>query len=256
VGPFLFLAVLGAALWVACWALLPESLPVNRRQPFYPNVLMHSYVETLVHTRFVLLCLAMALAGGGFLLYVGTASDVVLNILKLGPTQFGWMFGPIVSGLIIGSVASSRMAGRVSGLTTVSVGFGIMALGAVINLVVNFPTVGVPVVCKVFPLSIYTFGFALVAPVLTIQSLDLFPTRRGLASSMQGFSHVLVFALISGLAASMVYGSGLKHAVGLVILMGASVLAFVGSRLVNPNPDGSGPRPPTPMVFNPIPDGD
>ena len=54
------------------------------------------------------------LGGGGFLLYVGTAPDVVLNILKLSETQFAWLFIPIVSGLILGSVVTTRVAGRIS----------------------------------------------------------------------------------------------------------------------------------------------
>jgi MFS transporter, DHA1 family, multidrug resistance protein len=78
------------------------------------------------------------------------------------------------------------------------------------------------------PLAIYTFGFSLVIPVVTIESLDLVPHRRGLAASLQGFSHVLVFALISSLVVPLVYRSGPRHAVGLAALMLVSYLSYVG----------------------------
>ncbi|HWH72432.1 MAG TPA: hypothetical protein VNT26_23930 [Candidatus Sulfotelmatobacter sp.] len=69
---------------------------------------------------------------------------------------------------------------------------------------------------------------ALVAPVVTIQSRDLFPQRKGLASSLQGFAQILVFALISSLGARLVYRSGPKHATGLAVMMGRSGLAYYG----------------------------
>ncbi len=82
----------------------------------------------------------------------------------------------------------------------------------------------------VLPLGVYTFGFALAAPAITIQGLDLFPDRKGLASSLQGFVHTLIFALIAGLVAPLVYRSGLKHAAGLAVFMLLSWLAHRGYR--------------------------
>lgn len=79
----------------------------------------------------------------------------------------------------------------------------------------------------VLPLALYTFGFALFAPVATILCLDLFPDRRGLASSLQGFAHVIVFALISGFVAGMVYRSAFKHALGMALLL---ALNWIGWR--------------------------
>jgi len=97
-GPFLFLGLLGLALWWACRVGLAESLPGHLRQSFHPQPLLRSYTAALCHPTFLLLCLALAFGGGGFLLYVATAPDVALNILGLSETQFGWLFVPIVSG--------------------------------------------------------------------------------------------------------------------------------------------------------------
>jgi MFS transporter, DHA1 family, multidrug resistance protein len=227
-GPFGFLACLGVALWCACRFGLPESLPAHLRHAFHPGNLSRAYVSTLSQPAFMLMCLAMALGGGGFLLYVATAPDVVLNILKLSETQFGWMFVPMVSGMILGSAASGKLAGRVEPARIVRLGFFLMAAGAVVNLAANALTAP-RIPWAVLPLGIYTFGFSLVVPVVTVESLDLVPHRRGLASSLQGFSHVLVFALISSLAAPLVYRSGARHAVGLAILMALSCVSYVAA---------------------------
>ena len=227
-GPFGFLALFGIVLWCACRVGLPESLPAHLRHSFHPAKLARAYMSTLRQPAFMLMCLAMAIGGGGFLLYVATAPDVVLNILNLSETQFGWMFVPLVSGLILGSATSSKLAGRIESTRAVQLGFLLMAVGAGANLLVN--TLTVPrILWAVFPLTIYTFGFSLVVPVLTVESLDLVPHRRGLAASLQGFSHVLVFALISSFAAPLVYRSGPKHAIGLAAMMALSYVSYIAS---------------------------
>lgn len=228
-GAFVFLGLLGMVLWMGCHLALPESLPRHARQSFHPGRLLRSYAEALCHRRFLLLCLALAFGGGGFLLYVATAPDVAINILGLKETQFGWLFLPIVSGMIAGAALSGRLAGRVAPARLVRGGFAIMGAGAALNLAVNL-WMSLRVPWAVLPLTVYTFGFALVAPVITIQSLDVFPQRRGLASSLQGFFHTVIFAIIAGVAAPWVHRSGPKHATGMALLAAASWLAYRGSQ--------------------------
>ena len=241
-GPFCFLGLFGALLWCACRFGLPESLPVHLRQPFHPGNLSRGYASTVSQPAFVFMCLAIAFGGGGFLLYVATAPDVAVNILHLSETQFGWLFVPLVSGLILGSAVSSKLAGRIAPRRLVQQGFIWMGLGVFVNLIVN--TWFVPrVPWAVLPLTIYTFGFSLVVPVVTVESLDLVPTRRGLAASLQGFSQILIFALISSFAAPLIYRSGLKHAAGLAVMMCLSCLAYILGRAASKpasQPAGSG----------------
>lgn len=228
-GPFLFLGLLGVALWLACWLALPESLPLHLRQVFHPGRLLRSYTAALRHPTFVLLCLALGFGGGGFLLYVATAPDVAINILGLTETQFGWLFGPIVLGLVVGSALSGRLAGHIAPARLVRWGFALMAAGAGLNVIGNL-WLPQRVWWAIPPLYTYTLGFALMAPVVTILSLDLFPRNRGLASSLQGFVQTLIFALISALAAPVVYRSGIRHAVGLLFMMALSWLAYRSTR--------------------------
>jgi DHA1 family bicyclomycin/chloramphenicol resistance-like MFS transporter len=68
----------------------------------------------------------------------------------------------------------------------------------------------------------------------------MIPQRKGLAASLQGFSQILIFALISSFVARLVYRSGFKHAVGLAILMGLSWLAYRGSQRFSSVPSECG----------------
>ncbi len=228
-GPFVFLGLLGIVLGAACHWGLPESLPPHLRHSFHPGHLLRGYREALGHLPFLLSCLALACGAGGFLLYVATAPDVVLNILHLSERQFGWMFVPIVAGLMLGSMLSARLAGRLEPARQVRYAFLLMGSGTAVNLAVNY-WLAPRVPWAVLPLTLYTLGFSLIAPVLSLDGLDMLPHRRGLASSLQGFIGVLVFAGIAGWAASLVYRSGLKHAAGQAAFLALCWLGYYGYR--------------------------
>jgi DHA1 family bicyclomycin/chloramphenicol resistance-like MFS transporter len=90
-----------------------------------------------------------------------------------------------------------------------------MIVAAGLNVAYNLmltPTLPV----AVLPLMLYTFGRALATPGLTVLGLDLFPQHRGLASSLQSFVQMLVFALVAGILAPLLYDSGLKLACGML----------------------------------------
>ncbi|HWQ90982.1 MAG TPA: multidrug effflux MFS transporter [Clostridia bacterium] len=224
-GPFVFLGLLGTCLLWACHRALPETLHDHKRQSFQPKHLARAYWETIRNPAFLGVSLALALGGGGFLLYVATAPDVALNILGLSETQFGWLFAPIVAGLMMGAALTSHKATSLSLSRWAAVGYASMAVGASLNLIYCL-TCSPRLPWAVLPLGVYTFGFALVAPAATIQALDIFPQRKGLASSLQGFFQTLVFAVVSSGVARLVYRSGLKHAVGMAAMLVMSWMAY------------------------------
>ena len=64
---------------------------------------------------------------------------------------------------------------------------------------------------------------------MTVTTLEMFPSMRGLAASMQTFTFMLMFSIVSGLIAPLVYGSALHFAalsiVGAVFGIGCWILA-------------------------------
>ena len=63
-------------------------------------------------------------------------------------------------------------------------------------------------------MSLLAFGIALVFPIITLAILDMYPHRRGGASSLQAFVGLLGNALIAGLLSPLLSGSGLHLALG------------------------------------------
>ncbi len=57
------------------------------------------------------------------------------------------------------------------------------------------------------PISVFAFGWALNVPVVTLMVLDLFPMRRGMASSLQAVIGSTANGLVAGVIAPMVMHS-------------------------------------------------
>ena len=58
----------------------------------------------------------------------------------------------------------------------------------------------------VLPIMIYGVGFAMAMPSVSLITLDLFPTRRGMAASLQGFVSGMVNTLTAGIIAPAATG--------------------------------------------------
>lgn len=223
---FLFLGSFGALMLLVCWRSLPESLPAARRHAFHPGVIARAYWEVLRDRRFLLLALAFGLSFGGIALYIGSAASFVVGILHLPETGFGWMFIPLIGGMVCGSAAAGRLATRMPQARQILVGYGVIGAAVLVNVLYNALFVAA-LPWAVLPLFFYAFGVALAMPALTLAGMSLFPERSGLAASLQGFVQMVVFALVSGLLAPVLFDSALKLACGVLAAAVASALCWL-----------------------------
>ena len=224
---FVFLAAFGALMILLVYRGLPESLPREQRHAFHGVAIARNYLMVLRNRQFLLLSIAVGLAFGGLSLYIGSAANFVMVILKLPETAFAWLFIPMIAGMTLGSAWGGKAAARKTPASMVWLGFAIMGGASVISVAYNYFFVA-DIPWAVLPLAIYTFGLAVAMPAIQVSALALFPNNRGLASSMLSFIQMMLFAMVSGLVAPMLFDSALKLALG----VGAGVAAsFVCWRL-------------------------
>lgn len=223
---FIFLAVFGIALTLATWRLLPETLPVAQRQSLHPAQLLRGYRAVFGSPAFVLLGLTAALNFCGFFLYVMSAPVFILEHLGLGTTGFIWLFGPAVGGMMLGSLLSERMAGVWRPGRTVGAGFALMFAAVLANLLVS---AGLPGAERwiVLAVGLYCCGMSIATPTLNILALDLFPARRGMASSCQSFMQIGINALLAGVVAPLLWTSTLSLATGMALFVGLGVSCWL-----------------------------
>ena len=221
----IFLALCAYTLvlgWV-CWQHLPETVPRDQRQPFNPRFLAQSYGAIFSSFLFHMKAGITALNFAGLFLYI-TASPVLLPVhLKLGPSEFAWLFVPTVSGIFLGSMAANRMAGKKTFARQIWIGFGFMLGAVAFNVGYHlFQPPALP--WTVLPMFFFTFGSSMIAPGATLLALDLFPHIRGTAASCQSFVTTLLGALVAGVISPALSHSVLALALGQA---GFAVLALV-----------------------------
>ena len=215
---FWFLAWFAVALMILVWKFLPETLDPTKRQSLLPAKVLGNFQKVFSHKAMLPLALTVGCNFGGFFLYVLAAPVFLLEHLKVSNQGFGWLFVPTVTGMILGSYTSRRLAGKRTPAQTVSIAYKVMFAACALNIFICiFVEPGVP--WSVIPVMIYNFGMALAMPTITLLALDLFPTMRGLVSSAQAFIQTLISTLSAGLVVPLLYHSPLRMAIGMAIFM-------------------------------------
>ena len=222
---FVFLCLYASVLAAVLWWIMPETLPATDRQSLQPTNLFRGYQRIFSSAVFWRTSLALTLSFQGFFLYIVGAPAFGRNHLGLAPTEFAWIFLPGVAGTMIGSAISTRMAGRFSLGRAIGIGFGLMLLSALTNLVLNWR--GVPALpWAVMHLTIYTLGLALAMAPLQVRLLDLMPTRRGMVTSCHGCLQSALIAVNAGIVVPLLWHSTFSMALGMLGCILAAVLLY------------------------------
>ena len=215
---FWFLALVGAILWITNFRLLPETLHPSHRQPFNVRHLMRGYWALGSSPKFLLLALASGVPFNGMFLYVLSAPAFLGEHLKLEPTQFFWFFVLTISGIMGGAWLSGRLAGRIAPKRQIRHGFVIMFVVGIANVALNTVLEPHPA-WALLPIAIFSFGWALMVPVVTLLVLDLVPERRGMASSLQAFVGSIANGVVAGVISPLVMHSALGLATASLLMM-------------------------------------
>ena len=226
---FWCLAGFGVLLGAATWRWLPETLHLGERQPFGVAPLMKGYAALGLDPRFAALALASGIPFNGMFLYILSAPVFLGEHLHLPPTRFYELFVLAIGGIMAGAWCSGRLAGRLSPKRQVRIGFAVMTLMALANLALNL--VAVPAApWALLPIGVYSFGWALMVPVVTLMVLDLVPERRGMASSLQACVGSAANALVAGVVSPWVMHSPVALAAASLAMTGIGLAAWLWVR--------------------------
>ena len=220
---FWFLAAFSVALGALVAWRLPETHAPERRQPLDARVLLGNYAAMLRHRRFLWLVAVTTLNFAALFLYISSAPAIVLGQWGMGEQDFGWFFVPAIAGMMIGAWATGRAAGRFDARTMVASGFACCFVATVVNAAYAGLAPAPVYPWAVLPLVLLSFGVALVFPQLMLQMLDLYPTQRGSASSMQAFLSLMFQAGVAGLLSPLLSAEPWRLAAAALLLSSAAL---------------------------------
>jgi len=230
---FLFLALYAAiTLWMAL-RYLPETMTADKRVPFSVAGIAHTYGKMLKHRVFLGLIACLGLNFAAFFIYVLASPVFLVKHLHLNSQQFGYLFIPTVTGMMLGSWISRHTAGKVAPARILQWAFAWMALMASLNVCVQLWT-GSAIHhtwwLAILPIALFNIGMATAMPVLSIAALDCYPKLRGTAASAQAFMQMLCSTVSSAVIVPLVWHSTLTLAMAMLVMTLLSSLLLLVSR--------------------------
>ena len=175
-------------------------------QPFHGAHLLKGYWGMVASPRFLGLALASGVPFNGMFLYILSAPVFLGDLLHLPPTRFFWLFMCTISGIMLGAFFSGRLAGRMTPRRQIAIGFAVMVVTALAN-VVAAELFTVQAGWAIPPIGVIAFGWSLLVPPVTLLVLDQAPHRRGMASSLQACIGSLANAVVAGAVVPLVMHS-------------------------------------------------
>lgn len=230
---FIFLALYAAiALWMAV-RYLPETMTADKRIAFSITGIVQTYGKMLKHKVFLGLITCLGLNFSAFFIYVLASPVFLVKHLHLNSQQFGYLFVPTVTGMMLGSWISRYTAGKIAPAKVLRWAFAWMVIIASANVGLQWwmsMSAHSAWWLSILPIALFNIGMATAMPILSIAALDCYPTLRGTAASAQAFMQMFCSTLSSALIVPLVWHSTLTLAMAMLAMTSLSTLLLWVSR--------------------------
>jgi MFS transporter, DHA1 family, multidrug resistance protein len=110
---FLAQATLGVAGLAGMHFRLRESLAHRDRRPLDVESIVSAYRQLLKDRTFLGASFVCGFSSAGAFAYIASAPFVFISLYKVPTERFGWLFGAIAAGMVIGSQINGRMPHRI-----------------------------------------------------------------------------------------------------------------------------------------------
>ena len=226
---FYFLAFYGLGLLAIYTFKIAETQDQEHTQSIAPKKLLASYLQTIQHPQFLKIVMAQGALIGGFFIYISGSTSLIYDHLQLGEQDFWVFFVPVVSGILLGSIAAHRLTHVFSAANIVNLALALGLISVTLNVLIELFSTP-PSWLVIAPLVLYTFSFALANPSLSILGLDCLPEKRGMASSMQSLFQMGTAGVVTALLVPLVHDSLSNMAVAQAMMLSISLLLWLSIR--------------------------
>ena len=222
---FIFLIIYSVLITIFSVNFLPETISKQNQLPFNFESVLNRYRDLLNDKNYIFLILAVSFNFSAFFLYVLSSPIFLMQHLYLSSSQFGYLFIPTVTGMILGSFISKKTAGIISPAKMLKIAYLWMLLITSINLIFCFFFSSI-IFMNIGLIALYNIGMAAAMPLISIKALDCFPKARGTAASGQAFSQMLVSSVVAGLIIPIIWGSLATLAIGMLVIFSLGLVTI------------------------------
>ncbi len=219
---FAVLAAAGAAFLVGAWALVAETAPVAVDR-LVGGSLWRDALHLLRDRTFLGFALAVTLVFSGQFAFISGSAFVLIGLLRVSPSVYGWCFAAVAFGLMTGSYLTARHTLRHGTRRLVGTGAAVAAVAGT-GMVALVLAGRVGVLGIVLPMYLYAVGAGLVMPSGMAGALGPYPHIAGLASALLGFLQMAGSAGYS-IGVSRLYDGSALPMTGAIAASGLACLA-------------------------------
>jgi DHA1 family bicyclomycin/chloramphenicol resistance-like MFS transporter len=221
---FAALSLFSAALTVVLLLRLKETNRHRRKDALAPRVLATAWRDVLGSPTFYAYTLANTTTYAGLFAFLAGSSFVLIRVLDMSATAYGFGFAGAVSGYLLGTLICRRLMARFGMSRALQIGAALQALAGATMVALAVAQVFHPAAILV-PQFFYVIGHGIVQPVAQAGAVAPFPRTAGTAAAWMGFIIQMVAAGI-GLAIGATWNGTVYP---MVLMVGAGGL---GSLLV------------------------
>ncbi|HWA36502.1 MAG TPA: multidrug effflux MFS transporter [Burkholderiales bacterium] len=226
--PSVFVAMAAVALvLILLLRTLGETAPAARRS-IRPGAIVRTFAAILADARFRAPFFLILCSHIGILAWVSSSSFALVRGLGVSTLAYGFMFGAVMLGQIVGAWAASRLVMRLGIGRLLRLGTALMLAAGAAAAALAWAGVA-HWLAVVLPFTLFLFGTAIVFPNAMAAALTPFPGAAGSAASLIGAIGFAAGAVVSTALAGLFDGSARPLA---TVALLAGLGAFVFERLL------------------------
>lgn len=182
---FAFLTAFSFALAIVLALRLKETHRHRDARALAPRVLGAAWREVLRAPTFHAYTLANTMSYAGLFAFLAGSSFVLIRVLGLTPTAYGFGFAATVSGYMLGTVICRRLMTRLSLPQALQTGAALQAAAGVAMMLLAVAQVFHPLAI-LLPQFFYLVAHGIVQPVAQAGAVARFPRIAGTAAAWMG----------------------------------------------------------------------
>ncbi len=219
---FLAIAVFVMLSFIVCLFFFEESLPKEKRVPLQVKATLKDFRQVLCSVPFWQLTCVTSLLFAGYIAFLSGTSVLFVVEFGMSKTIFPFVQGAVLAGWVAGSLVLNRCIARWGVVNIKKSGSFLSGLGGVVLIVATLIAPKNPYLLT-SGMVIYAFGANWVTGLYFPEGMEIFPSIKGICSSLLTSARLLIASLVVGLTSALYNGTIYP----LAIVVFATIVAIV-----------------------------
>lgn len=218
---FLLIAILATFSLLASLFWVPETLSVRDRNSFSVFNVIKNYGKVLTSFNYMAAAFVCYLMFAGALVFIANLSIIFIEYLGVSKESYAFYQASPATALALFSFLSIWIIGFFGIQKTKYTGIIITLIGTLLLIFIATMQPSPFFICAA--MVVYSIGITLSAPIYGMESANIFPHMRGIATGMSNALRYVIIASIVGIG-SFTFDGSIKP---VAILIGTSTITIV-----------------------------